>query len=200
MAKLKLIVGLGNPGKDYEKSRHNLGFRVVSELAKGFKLRFKKSEVLQSLILQAKIKNENVLLCLPLVFMNNSGEAVKKIIARKKINFKDLLIVLDDVNLQSGSLRIRAAGSSGGHNGLNSIIESLGATQFSRLRLGIGITKRNPDLTDFVLASFSKEEERSLLPVIKKAKDCILSWIKQGVIKTMNEFNQNNDITYGVRH
>ncbi len=192
MAELKLIVGLGNPGKAYENSRHNLGFRVVSELAKDYKLRLKKSLIFQSLIGPGVIEKEAVILALPFTFMNNSGRAVKKIAARKKVAVKNLLVVLDDVNLALGSLRIRPGGSHGGHNGLSSIIDSLATGNFSRLRLGVGKALHKEGLRDYVLSDFSADEEKALKPFIKNAKNCILIWIKEGTVKAMNKFNKKD--------
>jgi PTH1 family peptidyl-tRNA hydrolase len=189
VAEIKLIVGLGNPGKVYENSRHNLGFRAVSGFAKEYKLKFKRSLLFQSLIAHSRIEKETLIICLPLTFMNNSGKAVKKILSRKKIELKNLLVVLDDVNLPFGTLRIRPGGSHGGHNGLNSIIESLGTQQFSRLRLGINNADKKGVLKDFVLSQFSKDEEGALKPFIKKAKSCILAWLREGVVKAMDNFN-----------
>ncbi len=189
MSELKLIVGLGNPGKEYEKSRHNLGARVVSDLAKDYKLKLKKSWIFKSLILQSRIEKVAVVLCLPLTYMNNSGRAVKKILQQKKIQPVNLLVVSDDANLAFGKLRIRPSGSDGGHNGLNSIIGSLGTERFSRLRLGIGANLEKEELSDFVLSKFSQVEEKALKPLIKKAKECILSWLSEGVVKAMDKHN-----------
>jgi PTH1 family peptidyl-tRNA hydrolase len=186
---LKLIVGLGNPGKAYENSRHNLGARVVSGLAKEYKIKFKKSLLFQSLIAQSRIEKELTILYLPLTFMNNSGKAVKKIFLKKKIQPENLLVVMDDINLKLGDLRIRPSGSDGGHNGLKSVIDFLKTSQFSRLRLGINSESKSKDLKDFVLSPFSVDEEKALKAVTKEAKDCIISWLKQGVVKTMNQFN-----------
>jgi PTH1 family peptidyl-tRNA hydrolase len=189
VSELKLIVGLGNPGKEYETSRHNLGLRIVSCLAKEYKLRFKKSWIFSSLLASSRIEKEAVILCLPLTFMNNSGKAVRKILFKKKIEPKNLLVVLDDVNLLFGTLRIRAGGNDGGHNGLKSTIDFLKTEQFCRLRLGIDSSSKSSDLRDFVLSPFSSKEEKELRGVIKKAKACIVNWLKEGVVKTMNKFN-----------
>ncbi len=190
MPELKLIVGLGNPGRAYEKSRHNLGARVVSGLAKEYKLALRKSWAFQSLIAFPRIEKEAVILCAPLTFMNNSGKAVKKILLKKKIEVRNLLIVLDDVSLPLGTLRIRPEGKDAGHNGLKSILESLETEHVCRLRLGIGNNIKQEDLRDFVLSQFSPAEEKALKPLIKDAKACILCWLKQGIVKSMNKFNK----------
>lgn len=189
VAELKFIVGLGNPGKAYENSRHNFGARVVGCLAREYKLKFKRSLLFSCLIAQARIEKESVILCLPLTFMNNSGKAVKKIFLKKKIEPENLLVVLDDCHLPFGTIRIRPSGKDAGHNGLKSVLESLASEKISRLRLGIGDNAGKEDLRDFVLSSFSAAEEKSLNPIIKEAKACILSWLKDGISEAMNKFN-----------
>ncbi|MFA5994909.1 MAG: aminoacyl-tRNA hydrolase [Patescibacteria group bacterium] len=157
---MKLIVGLGNPGKQYEKTRHNIGFRVLDEICDNWTLQ----KSCQALI----CKNDTIIYAKPQTFMNLSGLAVKKLWQFYKIEIKDILVVYDDKDLPFGKLRFRTKGSSGGHNGMNSIIAELGTSEFPRLRIGIAPTDSQTiihDTADYVLAKFSKEEEK-LLPEI----------------------------------
>lgn len=188
--KLKLIVGLGNPGRSYKKTRHNFGFLVVSSLAKKYGLVFKKSLPFKSRVAKGKINGEAVALVLPQTFMNNSGAAVAGLMKRLSLKPQDLLAVCDDINIKLGALRIRPSGSDGGHNGLRSIIAALKTKDFSRLRLGVGPAGKEEELVAFVLAEFAQNDWALVAAQTERAIDCCLGWLKEGVVKAMNQFNK----------
>ncbi|KPK42516.1 MAG: hypothetical protein AMJ78_02165 [Omnitrophica WOR_2 bacterium SM23_29] len=188
---MKLIVGLGNPGRRYESTRHNIGFKVVRVLADKWKIKLN-SKAFQSLIGKGKIYGEEVIVALPQNFMNNSGEAVAALCTRKRVHLKDLLVICDDVNLSLGIIRIRARGSSGGHRGLDSIIEHLDAKEFSRLRIGIEKKGLKEGLSDYVLSSFNKNEVKILDDVLESAVKCCEIWIRQGTERAAHRFNVKN--------
>jgi len=160
---MKLIVGLGNPGKEYEKTRHNVGFMVVDALGSNWKLEKK----LKSQVCEISIANQKALLVKPQTFMNNSGQAVQSIAAFYKVNPSEIVIIYDDVDLEFGKLRVRHDGGSGGHNGLKSLIQHVGDT-FIRFRIGVGNESlKNPIPTDkFVLAPFTQEEQRHIPDIV----------------------------------
>ncbi len=190
----RLIVGLGNPGKEYSYTRHNLGFLVVQELAKKNKLSFSKDVVAQGFLAEGKIKGCPVSLFMPVTYMNNSGAAVRKILLKKEIDPSDALIVCDDINLPFGQLRLRSKGSDGGHNGLKSIIYSLESSNFARLRIGIGRGERKEkDMSGFVLEEFNGQEKEQLGEVIQNAVDCCFLWLKVGINKAMSQFNKRKE-------
>ncbi len=190
---LKLIVGLGNPGAQYESTRHNLGYLVVQHLAKVFHLKFSKSSAIQGLFACGKVEETKTGLFLPTTFMNNSGVAVHKALGEKKVSIADTLIVTDDFNLDFGQLRLRDRGSAGGHNGLSSVIEHLKTDQIPRLRVGIGTPSNKDDIIGFVLEEFSRQERKHLLKVIEGAADCAIAWLKEGTVKAMSQFNKRKD-------
>lgn len=183
---MKLIVGLGNPGTKYKNNRHNLGFMVIDRIAGEFKVKLNKSRF-NSLF--GEKKNLSMLLAKPMTFMNDSGEAVRALVDWYKIDIKDILIICDDFNLDLGKLRIRKAGSSGGHKGLESIIACLGSNQFSRLRLGIGRPVTVVDMTEYVLENFSGDEEESVREMIGIACEAVKVFINQDIIEAMNKYN-----------
>jgi len=188
---MKVIVGLGNPGRKYGKTRHNVGFRVASALAgkRGIRLNTKG---FNSLIGRGRILGEEVVIALPQTYMNRSGEAVKAILLRKKTELQDLLIICDDVNLSLGIVRIRAEGSAGGHNGLASIIEHLGSGDFARMRVGIGHDTESANLSGYVLSTFKKSEEEILDEAVETSIDCCEVWVKDGLERAANQFNLKN--------
>lgn len=187
---MKAIVGLGNPGKDYQDTRHNIGFKVIDAIADDKKITIKKNSY-SSLIGIGKIDSEQVILVKPLTFMNLSGQAVKAVIDAKHLDLDDILIVCDDVNLPVGNIRFRASGSEGGHNGLKSITGVLGTDDYPRLKVGIGkdiATKGN--LASYVLAKPSKKMQVELEAAISKAKDAVYSWLEKDIGNCMNLFNE----------
>jgi PTH1 family peptidyl-tRNA hydrolase len=186
---MKLVVGLGNPGREYEETRHNAGFLVVDYLAHAEGVTFSPSRF-QALLARATIGDHIVLLVKPQTYMNLSGLAVAALVRFYKLDPKDdLLIVSDDLDLPLGRLRFRMRGSHGGQRGLLSIINELGTDEFSRLRLGIGRPLENEDAKGHVLSVFDPEEEPVLDEVILTAAGAVCTWIKKGPIEAMNSFN-----------
>lgn len=191
---MKLIVGLGNPGGAYAPSRHNIGFTVVKALAKKYKAVLKKDFAISSLSARIKIAGQSVVLSLPLTFMNLSALAVKPLVKKYKIDLNDLLIVCDDLDLEFGRLKIRASGSSAGHRGMQSIIDSLKKEDFARLRIGIGRpTHKDLETADYVLSAFTKKEKIQVSEIIERAVECCQSWAIKGVTETMNAFNKRSE-------
>ncbi len=189
----RLIVGLGNPGEQYQQTRHNLGFLVVEQLAKEFKVVFKKSSFTKALIAETDHQGIKIILCLPLTYMNQSGLAVKAIVHERSVTLKDTLILCDDMNLDFGQLRLRSQGSDGGHNGVSSIIEHLGTDQFPRLRLGISQPHGKKDAVQYVLEEFTSKERKQLPSFILEAGECVNVWLNQGIHKAMDGYNQRKE-------
>jgi len=184
---MKLIVGLGNPEKKYDNTRHNIGFMVVDSYAQTKRIEFKNSVKLNSLV----YKDKDYVLLKPLTYMNNSGIAIKKAMDFYKIEKEDLLVIVDDFNIDFATLRLRYKGSAGGHNGLKSIIQNVGGDDFKRIRVGLGDVKNN--CIDFVLSQFSKSDIKTLEEkVYPKTNEIIDSFIKgQDFDKLMNIYNVN---------
>ena len=182
---------MGNPGPEYEFSRHNLGFAVVEKLARANKIRLAK-KVFNCLLGQGALGNRQVLLAEPLTFVNLSGQAALEIVKRGKIQPRELLVICDDVNLSLGKIRIRAGGSAGGHNGLRSIIEALERRDFPRLRIGVGRPKEKAEkdrLSRHVLGRFGREEMKTVSEAVEKAQAASELWVKKGSAAAMNQFN-----------
>jgi PTH1 family peptidyl-tRNA hydrolase len=190
---VKLIVGLGNPGRVYADSRHNIGFSVVKALSKIYKVSLKKDNNAFCLSGKGRIEGKTAILALPLTFMNLSGMAVCALTKKHEIDLEDLLVVCDDLDLDFGVMKIRPAGSSGGHRGLSSIISSLGSEGFARLRIGIGKPiNKNADAADFVLAHFPKKERARVETIVEQACDCCRVWATEGITESMNTFNRRS--------
>jgi len=186
---VKLIVGLGNPGLIYAGSRHNIGFAVVRSLARSLKVALKKDSSVPALTAKTSCDQCNLVLALPQTFMNLSGIAVKALLKKFKVGPQDLLVVCDDLDLELGRIKIRPFGSSAGQRGMASIIEQLGTQDFNRLRIGIGRPKNPQDAARYVLAGFLRKEKALIGQAQEDAVDCCLSWVKSGIIKTMDSFN-----------
>ena len=188
MAEIRLVVGLGNPGREYAETRHNLGFKVIEalELALGIEAR---QRTFNARLGEGRHLDQKVILMKPWTFMNRSGEPVATAVGFYKLDLRDLLVVVDDMALEIGALRVRASGSAGGHNGLADIIEKLGTNEFARCRVGIG-ARRSPDAVEHVLGRPESEEKPLLNRAILRARDAALCWLEFGVDKTMNEFNR----------
>jgi PTH1 family peptidyl-tRNA hydrolase len=184
---VKIVVGLGNPGREYAGTRHNIGFLVFNRLARlaggnTVKKRFR-SEIVEGLI-----DGEKFVLVAPQTYMNLSGHAVREVVNWYHLPLDELLVVADDLDLPFGTLRMRARGSAGGHNGLASIFEQLGTQEVPRLKIGIG---RGPGTaTSRVLSRFSPEEERALPEMVERAASGVRLWAREGVIAAMNEVNR----------
>ena len=187
---MKLIVGLGNPGREYRDTRHNVGFMVVDEIARrhGIDWTSGPSQIAETLVAK-RFGDEPVMVAKPLTYMNNSGDAVAGLVRYFEVTHDDLCVVVDEAALPFGRLRARARGSAGGHNGLKSIIERLGTTEFSRLRLGVGRGDGRRDLADHVLARFERGEQADLETLITRAADAAEMFAAEGISKVMNVYN-----------
>ncbi|MBC8206312.1 MAG: aminoacyl-tRNA hydrolase [Kiritimatiellales bacterium] len=186
---MKCIVGLGNPGREYETTRHNIGFLVLDELAARNGLSFRRSWRVPARIAKGTIGDEPVWLVKPQTYMNRSGAAVGPILRKGKGAVEDLLVVFDDTALEWGRLRVRAQGSAGGHNGVQSVLNTLGDGAFGRIRVGIGLKPDKVSLSDYVLGPFSAAERETLDDVIGRAADAAEMACGEGVARAMNIFN-----------
>ncbi len=185
---MKLVVGLGNPGRRYEGTRHNVGYIVVGELAKKYSAGGLKSRF-QGETADAELNGEKALLLTPTTYMNLSGASVLAARDFYKIPHEDLLIICDDLNLPLAKLRMRTAGSAGGQKGLEDIIRRLGTDEFTRLRIGIGAPPEGWNWPDFVLSKFSKEEIPAMEQAIAQAVEAVAVWAREGVQTCMNRYN-----------
>ena len=183
-----IIVGLGNPGRQYEETRHNTGFMVMDRLAEKYKIEVKKQKC-KALLGQGEIEGEKVLLVKPQTYMNLSGQAVAEVVNFYKEDLENLVIVFDDIDLPVGKLRIKERGSAGTHNGMKSIVSSLGTTEFKRVKVGIGKQMPGEDLANYVLGKFQKEERDLLADAMENAVGAIETMIREGVSAAMNRFN-----------
>lgn len=189
---MKLIVGLGNPGRKYEGTRHNVGFDVVDQLARRHHADWEWApRGIEALV--ARWRAAEVNLAKPLTFMNLSGGAIVGLLQFYKVDVADLLVVVDDANLELGRLRTRAAGSAGGHNGLKSAIAQLGTEDFARLRVGVGRGDARRDLADHVLAKFDRDERESVEAAVGRAADAAELFVTDGIGQVMNRFNRKED-------
>jgi len=190
MENLYLIVGLGNPGPKYARTRHNAGFRVVERLAKRWQASWSADEKFNSRLAHAEHASRRVLLCEPETYMNQSGAAVGKLAEYFRVPPGHLLVVLDDADLPFGEIRLRPRGSSGGHHGLESIEQRLGTREYARLRIGIGRTARAVrEITNHVLGQFSAEEAALLRKILDRAGDQVECWLREGIARAMSQFN-----------
>ena len=184
-----LIVGLGNPGKEYERTRHNAGFRALDVLADKLGCKIDKGKF-QGIYGQVNYGGKKLMLLKPLTYMNLSGRSVLQLSAYFNIPPQQIIVMFDDISLEPGRLRVRADGSAGGHNGIKSIIQEVGSQAFPRVKIGVG-AKPNPEynLADWVLSTFSAQEEKALATSLNNAADAALSIIDRGVPETANRFN-----------
>lgn len=186
---MKCIVGLGNPGRKYKRTRHNIGFMVVDELLSRhqWKLNHKKFNGHYSL---EHYQGEKIILLQPQTYMNLSGESIKGLIDYYNIKIEDLLVIYDDLDLPVGKVRLREKGGHGGHNGVRSIIDHLRTKNFKRLRIGIGRPVKPIPIIDYVLSSFSKEEKHEATMSVSLAADACESWLNASFAEVMNKYNQ----------
>jgi len=185
---MKLVVGLGNPGRKYEGTRHNVGFRVIGELARKY-AQGKPKQAFQGEVVEAKLEAQKALLLCPHTLMNLSGASVLAARDFYKILDADLLVVGDDFNLPLGKLRFRSSGSSGGQKGLENIIRRLGTDQIPRLRIGIGTPPPGREAVDFVLGRFTKAELPDIEEAIWRAADAVVVWAREGLAESMSRYN-----------
>ena len=187
---MKLVVGLGNPGRKYDGTRHNVGFDVVDLLATRHHLEWESAPA-DALI--ARWRAASVLVAKPLTFMNLSGHAVGELMRFYKVEREDIVVIVDDANLELGRLRARPSGSAGGHNGLKSIIGALGSEDFARLRVGVGRGDARRDLADHVLARFDPQEREDVAEAVGRAADAAELFVSEGIGPVMNRFNRKED-------
>jgi PTH1 family peptidyl-tRNA hydrolase len=189
---VKLVVGLGNPGRQYAGTRHNVGFDVLDALASRHRLEWDTAPRGID-ALAARWREAGAFLAKPLTFMNLSGPAVVGLLQFYKIEPPDLLVVVDDVNLELGRLRVRARGSAGGHNGLKSIIEALATDEFARLRIGVGRGDERLDLADHVVSKFDAAERAVVVDAEARAADAVEMFVTDAIQPVMNTFNRRED-------
>jgi peptidyl-tRNA hydrolase, PTH1 family len=192
---MKMIVGLGNPGKEYAGTRHNVGFALIDALASAHRIPVDQ-RLARARVGRGTIAGERVLLAKPQTFMNLSGEAVAALVRREGVSLENLLVVVDDVHLPPGRLRLRARGSSGGHNGLKSIAGALATQEWARLRLGVGEAPPGNQI-DWVLSRFSPAERKVIDEMLIAALGAVEVWLTEGIEAAMNRFN-NLDAGGGV--
>jgi PTH1 family peptidyl-tRNA hydrolase len=191
---MKLIVGLGNPGKTYARNRHNVGFLCLNYFARLHSILFDRRQC-RAKVGIGKVRGDKLLLAKPGTFMNLSGDSVACLVHKHQIALGDLLVIYDDIDLPLGKIRLRQSGSSGGHKGMNSIISTLGSEDFPRIRVGIGRPQAEEQsisedaIVNYVLSDFSPEEEAIIKPVIVKVAEAIDCFLTQGVEAAMSKFN-----------
>ena len=186
---MKLIVGLGNPGKRYERTRHNLGFLIVDSVAKENEVALKR-KLCGALVGESSDHGERFLIVKPQTFMNRSGEPVKELLRRFHATANDVVVVYDDLDLPFGRIRIRPKGSAGGHRGVLSVMEELAGASFYRVRVGIGRPPQGVDPVDYVLQPFNAEESAALGGVISRAAEAVMSLVCEGSQRAMERFNR----------
>ncbi len=186
---MKLIIGLGNPGDEYKHTRHNVGFETIDKLAYDFNVKIKKRRF-RSIYGELKIGGTQCLLVKPQTYMNLSGEAVRAMLTFYKLPPSEIIVIVDDVSLPVGDVRVRERGSAGGQNGLKSIIENLRTDEFTRVRIGIGAKPEGWDLKDYVLSRFGRGEWEAMIAGITQAGDAAQLCVKEGTVAAMNKFNK----------
>ena len=186
---MKMVVGLGNPGKQYEHTRHNVGFDVVEEVARRAGVAFRKGFLASAQTAKAQVAGLEVLLVKPLTYMNRSGHAVRALMKRRGLQPEDVMVVLDDADLQPGQLRIRKSGSAGGHKGLKSVLDELASENVVRVRVGIGRNQSGKDMVDHVLTRFTAEERKLMEDAVKTGADAVATIVENGADQAMNTFN-----------
>lgn len=184
-----LIVGLGNVGPEYQDTRHNIGFSVLDAFAEASNAVFE--DMRYGAVCEVKVKGRTLVLLKPNTYMNLSGKAVSYWMQKEKVALEDLLVIVDDLALPFGTLRLRQQGSDGGHNGLKNINALLGTTAYARLRLGIGNDFKRGGQIDYVLGSWDEQEREALPDLLNRGGEVITSFVLQGIARTMNQFNTN---------
>lgn len=187
---MKLIVGLGNPGRKYSKTRHNIGFMVVDELLARHGWKLDKNKFNGDYAMEI-LGGEKIILVQPQTFMNLSGNAVRPLMDYYDVELEDVLVIYDDLDLPTGKIRLRAQGGHGGHNGMRSLIDHLGSKAFNRIRFGVGRPTNAMPIVDYVLNNFSKAEQETIQASIDKSADACEEWIKgKAFLEIMNDYNQ----------
>jgi PTH1 family peptidyl-tRNA hydrolase len=195
---VKLIIGLGNPGKPYARNRHNVGFFCMNHFTRLHSIRLDRRQC-HARVGTTEVKGDRVVLAKPGTFVNLSGQSVACLVHKYRVALSDLLVIYDDLDLPLGKIRLRRSGSSGGHKGMNSVISALGSEDFPRIRVGIGRPRTEGSslsedaIVSYVLSDFSAEEEAKIGPVIARVADAIDCFLSRGIEVAMNEFNQRPD-------
>jgi len=186
---MHIIIGLGNPTREYQGTRHNIGFDVITRIAEDYhiSLDFKKHKAICG---KGYIEGEKVILAQPQTYMNLSGESVRELMDFYKVTPEEIIIIYDDISLDVGQLRLRNKGSAGGHNGIKSILNHIGTQEFPRIKVGVGDKPKGWDLADYVLSSFSKEDQPIIHDTIKKSSEAVESILKDGMEAAMNIYNK----------
>ena len=185
---VKLIIGLGNPGKPYEHTRHNIGFDVIDELANRWNAPLNQSKF-NGMYASVHRPEGKVILLKPLTYMNLSGESVRPLMDYFDIDIEDIIVIYDDLDLETGKLRLRAKGSAGGHNGIKSLIQHLGTQEFNRIRVGVNRPPAGMKVADYVLSKFSKDDQPVVTEAIGKSCDAVETALKKPFLEVMNQFN-----------
>ncbi|KYG58637.1 aminoacyl-tRNA hydrolase [Planococcus maritimus] len=186
---MKMIIGLGNPGKPYEETRHNIGFQVIDQLASEWNAPLTQSKFkgMYSVVHRPEGK---VMLVKPLTYMNLSGECIGPLMDYYNVDLEDIVVIYDDLDLPTGQLRLRQKGSAGGHNGIKSLIQHLGTQQFNRMRIGISRPPQGMKVPDYVLAKFGSEERPLMQEAVEKSADACNYWLSKPFNEVMNEYNK----------
>lgn len=185
---MKIIVGLGNPGTEYENTRHNLGFKVVDLLAKSLKIDVNKLK-LGGMYGSGKYNKEKIILVKPVTYMNLSGDCVVRVLQYYKATAEDLIVIYDDIDISVGKIRIKPSGSPGTHNGMKDITQKLGTQEFVRVRVGSGKPEKGQDLADYVLSQIKGEEKELVEKALSNASEAVLECLENGVKEAMNKYN-----------
>ena len=183
-----LVIGLGNPEAEYSKTRHNMGFNTINKIAQQYNIEINKNKF-QGLYESAVIEGKKVILVKPQTYMNLSGNCVKEIADFYKVQKEEILVIYDDMDIEPGKIKIRKKGSSGGHNGMKSIIQMLGTEEFPRIRIGIGRPEHNGDEINYVIGAIPEEEMPILDEGVEKAKEAVIDILKNGIDSAMNKLN-----------
>jgi PTH1 family peptidyl-tRNA hydrolase len=194
--RLRLVVGLGNPGNKYEDTRHNAGFMVADKIAQDFKISFNKTKF-DTLFGRGFIEDVDVLLAKPMAFMNRSGPPLQKLAHYFQIPGEDMLVIHDDIDLAFGRLKIKEKGGHGGHNGIRSIMDAFGGGDFSRLRIGVGRSAAGENVTEHVLGRFSAAKGEMVVRIISAARDAVVTVLGEGMKVGMNAFNRKDLLITG---
>ncbi|HYK71556.1 MAG TPA: aminoacyl-tRNA hydrolase [Pseudoneobacillus sp.] len=185
---MKLIIGLGNPGKQYEKTRHNVGFDAIDELSNQLNISLDQLKF-KGLFGMGFVGPEKILLLKPLTYMNLSGESIRAVMDFYDIDPEDILVIYDDLDLPVGKMRLRQKGSAGGHNGIKSTIAHLGTQEFNRIRIGVDRPQNGMSVSNYVLGKFTADEQPFIEEVVKRSANACKSWFTQPFLQVMNEFN-----------
>lgn len=188
MERMKIIVGLGNPGKQYEATRHNIGFHVIDELSKRLDIPLTQSKF-NGMYGIGHVGTEKIMLLKPLTYMNLSGECVVPMMDYYEVNDDEIVVIYDDLDLQVGKLRLRQKGSAGGHNGIKSIIQHLGSQEFNRIRIGVDRPKNGMKVPDYVLSNFSEDEKIEMIHAVKNSANACEDWVTKKFLDVMNTYN-----------